>query len=42
MHEVGDGGTDTVVTGFRAIDSSADAQAVIDEVSTADVVTTAV
>ena len=42
MHEVGDGGTDTVVTGFRAIDSSADAQAVIDEVSTADSVTTAV
>jgi len=42
VHEVGDGGTDTVVTGFRAIDSSADAQAVIDEVSTADVVTTAV
>ena len=42
VHEVGDGGTDKVVTGFRAIDSSADAQAVIDEVSTADVVTTAV
>ena len=42
VHEVGDGGTDTVVTGFRAIDSSADAQAVIDEVSTADSVTTAV
>ena len=42
VHEVGDGGPDKVVTGFRAIDSSADAQAVIDEVSTADVVTTAV
>lgn len=42
VHEVGEGGTDKVVTDFRAIDSSADAQAVIDEVATADVVTTAV
>ncbi|QOC26217.1 MULTISPECIES: mannitol-1-phosphate 5-dehydrogenase [Microbacterium] len=42
VHEVGDGGRDTVVTGFRAIDSANDAQALIDEIATADVVTTAV
>ncbi|AUG30457.1 MULTISPECIES: mannitol-1-phosphate 5-dehydrogenase [Microbacterium] len=42
VHEVGDGGHDTVVTGFRAIDSANDAQALIDEIATADVVTTAV
>ncbi|MGB4777054.1 mannitol-1-phosphate 5-dehydrogenase, partial [Microbacterium sp.] len=42
VHEVGDGGTDRVVTGYRAINSATDPQAVIDEVSTADVVTTAV
>ncbi|MDC7803375.1 mannitol-1-phosphate 5-dehydrogenase [Sphingomonas sp. BLCC-B65] len=42
VHEVGDGGTDTVVTGFRAINSASDPQALIDEIATADVVTTAV
>ena len=42
VHEVGDGGTDKVVTGFRAINSQTDPQQVIDEVATADVVTTAV
>ena len=42
VHEVGDGGTDVEVTGFRAIDSGADPQAVIDELATADVATTAV
>jgi len=42
VHEVGEGGTDKVVTGFRAINSQEDPQAVIDEVATADVVTTAV
>ena len=42
VHEVGEGGTDKVVTNFRAINSQADPQAVIDEVATADIVTTAV
>lgn len=42
VHEVGEGGVDTTVTGFRAIDSSADAEALVDEIATADVVTTAV
>lgn len=42
VHEVGEGGTDKVVTGFRAVDSQADPAAVADEISTADVVTTAV
>jgi len=42
VHEVGDGGTDVEVTGFRAIDSGAEPQRVVDEVATADVVTTAV
>ncbi len=42
VHEVGDGGTDVEVTGFRAIDSGADPQAVVDELATADVATTAV
>ncbi|CAH0132647.1 mannitol-1-phosphate 5-dehydrogenase [Microbacterium sp. Bi128] len=42
VHEVGDGGTDKTVTGFRAIDSSTDAEALVDEIATADVVTTAV
>lgn len=42
VHEVGDGGVDTVVTGFRAINSATDADAVVDEISTANVVTTAV
>ncbi|MBD7957264.1 mannitol-1-phosphate 5-dehydrogenase [Microbacterium sp. Sa4CUA7] len=42
VHEVGEGGTDKVVTRFRAINSQTDPQQVIDEVATADVVTTAV
>jgi mannitol-1-phosphate 5-dehydrogenase len=42
VHEVGDGGRDTVVTGFRAINSAEDPQAVADEIATANVVTTAV
>ncbi|WP_417562134.1 mannitol-1-phosphate 5-dehydrogenase [Microbacterium sp.] len=42
VHEVGDGGGDTVVTGFRAVNSAQDPDAVADEVATADVVTTAV
>jgi mannitol-1-phosphate 5-dehydrogenase len=42
VHEVGDGGVDVEVTGFRAINSAVDPQAVIDEIATADVVTTAV
>ncbi|WP_045275240.1 mannitol-1-phosphate 5-dehydrogenase [Microbacterium terrae] len=42
VHEVGEGGEDTVVTGFRALNSAVDAQAVADEIATADVVTTAV
>ena len=42
VHEVGPGGIDTVVTGFRALNSGADPDAVAAEVATADVVTTAV
>ncbi|GAA3653550.1 mannitol-1-phosphate 5-dehydrogenase [Microbacterium marinilacus] len=42
VHEVGEGGRDRVVTGFRAIDSAADPEGVAAEVATADVVTTAV
>ncbi|MBD8219148.1 mannitol-1-phosphate 5-dehydrogenase [Microbacterium sp. CFBP 13617] len=42
VHEVGDGGVDKTVTGFRAIDSSVDAESLVDEIATADVVTTAV
>ncbi|HAN24031.1 MAG: mannitol-1-phosphate 5-dehydrogenase [Microbacterium sp.] len=42
VHAVGDGGGDTVVTGFRAVNSQLDPQAVVDELATADVATTAV
>jgi mannitol-1-phosphate 5-dehydrogenase len=42
VHEVGEGGTDRVVTGFRALNSAEDPQAVIDEIAGANVVTTAV
>ena len=42
VHEVGPGGGDKTVTGFRALDSRADPDAVADEIATADVVTTAV
>jgi mannitol-1-phosphate 5-dehydrogenase len=42
VHEVGEGGGDRVVTGFRAVNSQTDPQQVADEIATADVVTTAV
>ncbi len=42
VHEVGPGGVDRVVTGFRAVNSKADPDAAADEVATADVVTCAV
>jgi len=42
VHEVGDGGTDKVVTGFRAINSQTDTAALIEQIAGADVVTTAV
>jgi mannitol-1-phosphate 5-dehydrogenase len=42
VHEVGPGARDHVVDRFRAIDSGADAAGLVDELSTADVVTTAV
>lgn len=42
VHEVGPGGSDHVVTGFRAINSASDPDAVIDAVASAQVVTTAV
>ena len=42
VHEVGEGGRDTVVTGFRAIDSAAHPDQVIEEIAGANVVTTAV
>ncbi|WP_125132656.1 mannitol-1-phosphate 5-dehydrogenase [Microbacterium sp. 10M-3C3] len=42
VHEVGEGGVDTVVTGFRAINSATDPDELIAAIATADVVTTAV
>ncbi|KAA0959436.1 mannitol-1-phosphate 5-dehydrogenase [Microbacterium sp. ANT_H45B] len=42
VHEAGPGGVDHVVTGFRAVNSKTDPDAVADEVASADVVTTAV
>ena len=42
VHEVGEGGKDTVVTGFRAINSVTHPDEVIDEIAAANVVTTAV
>jgi mannitol-1-phosphate 5-dehydrogenase len=42
VHEVGEGGVDTVVTGFRAINSADSPEAVVDEIATANIVTTAV
>ena len=42
VHEVGDGAKDTVVTGFRAINSATDEEALVQEIAAADVVTTAV
>lgn len=42
VHEAGPGGVDRVVTGFRAVNSAEDPDAVAGEVATADVVTCAV
>ncbi|AWB88574.1 mannitol-1-phosphate 5-dehydrogenase [Homoserinimonas hongtaonis] len=42
VHEVGEGARDHEVTGFRAIDSSASPQSLVDEITSADLVTTAV
>ena len=42
VHEVGAGGTDKVVTGFRAVNSATHPEVVVDEIATANVVTTAV
>ncbi len=42
VHEVGEGGRDSVVTGFRAIDSATHPDDVIAEIAGANVVTTAV
>ena len=42
VHEVGAGARDRVVDGYRAINSQADAATLLDELATADVVTTAV
>jgi mannitol-1-phosphate 5-dehydrogenase len=42
VHEVGEGGRDTVVTGFRAVNSAEHPDKVIDEIAGANVVTTAV
>ncbi|MCK6066730.1 MULTISPECIES: mannitol-1-phosphate 5-dehydrogenase [Microbacterium] len=42
VHEVGEGGVDTVVTGFRAINSATDAPALVEAIASADIVTTAV
>ncbi|MGU3426183.1 mannitol-1-phosphate 5-dehydrogenase [Microbacterium paraoxydans] len=42
VHEAGPGGTDHVVSGFRAVNSRTDPAVVAEEVATADVVTTAV
>lgn len=42
VHEVGDGGSDTVVTGFRAINSAEDPEGLVAEIADADAVTTAV
>ena len=42
VHEVGDGGGDRTVTGFRAVNSATSGNELIAEIQTADVVTTAV
>ena len=42
VHEVGDGGGDRTVTGFRAMNSATSENELIAEIQTADVVTTAV
>jgi mannitol-1-phosphate 5-dehydrogenase len=42
VHEVGDGGRDTVVTGFRAVNSATHPDEVIEQIAGANIVTTAV
>lgn len=42
VHEVGDGGRERVVTGFRAVNSATHPDDIVDEIATANVVTTAV
>ncbi|MDX2399753.1 mannitol-1-phosphate 5-dehydrogenase [Microbacterium algeriense] len=42
VHEAGPGGTDHIVTGFRAVNSRTDPATAAEEVASADVVTTAV
>src|SRR5690606_30571320 len=42
VHEVGEGGADTQVTGFRAINSAEDPEGLVAEIADAEVVTTAV
>ena len=42
VHEVGQGGTDQLVTGFRAINSASDKDKLVAEIATANIVTTAV
>ncbi|MFT4135046.1 mannitol-1-phosphate 5-dehydrogenase [Microbacterium sp.] len=42
VHEVGEGGADKVVTGFRALNSATQSAELIEEIAGADVVTTAV
>ncbi len=42
VHEAGPGGVDHVVSGFRAVNSRTDPEALTQEIATADVVTTAV
>lgn len=42
VHEVGAGGRTKTVTGFRAINSATDEEALVREIATADIVTTAV
>ncbi|MDN3496305.1 mannitol-1-phosphate 5-dehydrogenase [Planococcus sp. APC 4015] len=42
VHEVGEGGKDTVVTGFRAVNSAENPAQVVDEIAGANIVTTAV
>lgn len=42
VHEVGPGGSDITISGFRGINSARDPEALAEEIATADVITTAV
>ncbi|PFG32119.1 mannitol-1-phosphate 5-dehydrogenase [Paramicrobacterium agarici] len=42
VHEVGEGGVDRTVTGFNAVNSAEDEERLVAELSTADIITTAV